>query len=346
MRSGSGTIGGMRSGAKPWSPILHRHPEPTELAPALVDVPSPEGVPLAFRGEVRNVYDLGHHMLMVATDRVTVNGAVLHDGIPDKGKLVNAISLHWFEETREVCPNHLADDVDWPEAFRRDRDEIEPRSMLVHKATPIPVECTVHGYMSDSAFGEYLVDGTVGGVHIPSGVLRAGRLPERVVSFVGRGGGGLPVRREPLSDGEVRDRYGSEVIDRMVEAALTVYGFVHDRAKPLDVVIAEGTLQFGWIEGELCLIGDCFTPDTATYWASEAHIAGASPVRMGREFVAEWLEALGWVPPDPPPRLPEGVVLGVRERYLECFGRVTGRGKHLGLYPGWHWTSALGGPAL
>lgn len=300
------------------------------------------GLPLFSRGEVRDSFDVGHHLLMVATDRVAVGGVPLADGIPDKGKLINEISLYWFRKTTELCPNHLADDVAWPRALEHDRDELEPRSLLVHKATTIPVECTARGYMTDSAFREYLLHGTVGLEPVRSGVLRSGHLPETMVAFTAREGTGSSTKREPLPESAVRDRFGAEVATRITEAALGLYRFAHDHARPLDIIIAEATFEFGWVEGEFCLIGDCVTPDTATFWPSEAHLPGLSPVRMGREFVEEWLTAMGWSPPAAPPRLPESVMLGVRERYLESYGRLAGHGRHLGKYAGWYWNSALG----
>jgi phosphoribosylaminoimidazole-succinocarboxamide synthase len=301
---------------------LRQGPLPRE---ALVEVDG-HGLSLVRRGEVHDTFDLGDHLLMVATDRVGINRVMLQDGIPDKGAISNGLSRLWFNRVKDICANHQAP-MEWPAALKHDRQRLEPRSMFVRKAHVIPIECTVRGYMTRKAFDEFLQDGTVGGKPA-NGALRSGRLSEPRLVPSRRDAG----RRVPITVEQMADELGTELTERLERTAIAVYDFAEHLSRTRDVVIAQTTLRFGWIDGELRLIGDCLTPDSSSYWPAEARRDGTGPRRMGKGFLLDELSALGWDGSAPGPRLPDDVVTRVRDHYLEAYARITG--------DRWHFTDA------
>ncbi|HUS62177.1 MAG TPA: phosphoribosylaminoimidazolesuccinocarboxamide synthase [Acidimicrobiales bacterium] len=285
------------------------------------------GLHLVQRGEVHDTFDLGDHLLMVATDRVGINRVMLQDGIPDKGSIANGLSRLWFNRVKHICPNHQADTMEWPTALKHDRERLEPRSMLVRKARVIPIECTVRGYMTHKALEEFLEHGTVGGKPV-SGALRSGRLPEPRLVPSRRDAG----KRVPITVEQMANELGQDLTERLERTAIEVYDFAEHLARTRDVVIAQTTLRFGWIDDELRLIGDCLTPDSSSYWPAEARRDGTGPRRMGKGFLLDELTALGWDGSAPGPRIPGDVVARVRDHYLEAYARITG--------DRWHFTDA------
>ena len=281
-------------------------------------------LPLVRRGEVHDTFDVGDdHLLRVATDRVGINGVMLQDGIPDKGTIANQLSRLWFDRVEHICANHQSGSADWPAELKHDRQRLEPRSTFVRKAQVIPIECTVRGYMTHRAFDEFLRNGTVGGKPA-SGALRSGRLSEpRLVPSRREAG-----KRVPITVEQMADELGSELTERIEQVAIAVYGFAEHLSRTRDVVIAQTTLRFGWIDGELRLVGDCLTPDSSSYWLAETRRDGAGPQRLGKGFLLEELTTLGWDGSAPGPRIPTDAVTRVREHYLEAYGRITGDHGH------------------
>jgi phosphoribosylaminoimidazole-succinocarboxamide synthase len=299
------------------------HPHRDHHGEALLEVDA-RGLPLFRRGEVHDTFDLGDRLLMVATDRVGINRVMLQDGIPDKGTIGNELSRLWFDRVNHICPNHQIDTMEWPAALKHDRQRLERRSMLVRKARVIPIECTVRGYMTHKAFDEFLRNGTVGGKPA-RGVLRSGRLPEpRLVPSRREAG-----KRVPITLATMADELGAEVTERIERTAIAVYEFAEHEARTRDVVIAQTTLRFGWIDDELRLIGDCLTPDSSSYWPAEERRDGIGPRRMGKGFLLDELTAIGWDGSAPGPRIPAEVVTRVRDHYLEAYARITGDRGHL-----------------
>ncbi len=295
-----------------------QHAKKDHRTEALLEIDG-HGLARLRRGEVHDTFDLGDHLLVIATDRVGVNGVILHDGIPDKGTIANELSVHWFDKLKHLCPNHRIETTQWPAPLKHDRQRLEPRSMLVRKADAIPIECTVRGYMTRIAFDEFLNTGMVGGKPV-HGVLRSGRLPEpRFMPSLRTHG-----TRRPISTAEMADEVGVELTERLERTAIALYECAEALAAPRDVVIAQATLRFGWIDDELHLIGDCITPDSASYWSAEDRRPGAGPSRLGKGYLLEEMAALGWDGAAPGPRIPDDVAARVRDHYVEAYARITG----------------------
>lgn len=310
-----------RSLVKPFQP--GKPPKKDHRGGAVLEVDG-RGLTVFSRGEFHDAFDLGDHLLRIATDRVGVNGVILRDGIPDKGTITNQLSKLWFDKVKHICPNHRTEATDWPAALKHERQRLEPRSMLVRKATAIPVECTVRGYMTRRAFNEFLGAGTVGGREVGA-MLRSERLPEPRL---------VPSRREngmrvPMTVAEMAGQFGSELTARLEQTSIAIYELAEQLARPRDVVIAQTTLRFGWIDDQPHLIGDCITPDSSSYWNAEKHRPGGGPARLGKGFLLEELGALGWDGSAPGPRIPEEVIARVRNHYVEAYARITGDRTHL-----------------
>jgi phosphoribosylaminoimidazole-succinocarboxamide synthase len=292
-----------------------------ELDPPLMDAAAP-GLTLYSRGKVRDTFDLGDHLLMIATDRVSAFDVVLPNGIPDKGKILTQMSRWWFDQTRHICPNHIDDKVSWPSELSDVKAEWEPRSMMVKTAKRIDFECIVRGYLAGSGWAEYRKQGTLAGVRLPEGMVVSGRLREPQFTPSTKSDEGHDVN---ISIADMARQIGTETTARLEEMSLNLYGTASAIALERGVILADTKLEFGIIDGEVHLIDECFTPDSSRYWDAETYKPGVPQEAMDKQYLRDWLETTGWNKTAPGPEIPEAVVLGIRDRYLTAYRRITGR---------------------
>ncbi|GAC1334838.1 MAG: phosphoribosylaminoimidazolesuccinocarboxamide synthase [Candidatus Dormibacteria bacterium] len=292
-----------------------------ELAPPLMDAAVP-GMTLFNRGKVRDTFDAGDHLLMIATDRMSAFDVILPNGIPDKGTLLTQMSRYWFDQTASVCPNHLDPGGKWPGDLEQKREAWEPRSMLVRKARRVDIECIVRGYLAGSGWKEYQKSGTLAGLPLPSGLRESDRLPEPQFTPSTKNDVG---HDENISIAQMEQLVGEEITRDLQRLSLELYRTAAGMALEKGVILADTKLEFGFIDDRLHLIDECFTPDSSRYWDAETYRPGESQPSMDKQYLRDYLETLDWDKTAPGPELPDEVVLGVRDRYLLAYKRVTGR---------------------
>lgn len=279
------------------------------------------GLPLLARGKVRDIYDLGDRLLFVATDRISAFDVVLPTGIPQKGRVLTQLSAFWFERTRHLVPNHLitAEFAEFPAELRR-FPELEGRAMLVRKARRIDVECVVRGYLAGSAWAEYQRSGTVHGRPLPPGLQEAQELDYPIFTPTTKAAAG---HDRPLTDEELAGLVGRALAARLEEASLAVYRFAREHAARRGIIIADTKLEFGFIHGELAIIDELLTPDSSRFWDAATYRVGISPPSFDKQYVRDYLTAIGWNREPPAPELPPEVVARTTEKYLEAWRRLT-----------------------
>jgi phosphoribosylaminoimidazole-succinocarboxamide synthase len=290
-----------------------------ELDPPLMEAALP-GLPLYSRGKVRDTFDLGTHLLMVATDRVSAFDVMLPNGIPDKGAILTQMSRWWFERTAEICPNHI-EAQGWPPELAGYERDWARRSMYVRRAERIDIECVVRGYLAGSGWKEYREHGTLAGLALPAGLQESDRLPEPRFTPSTKNDEG---HDENISIAQMADIIGSSLTVELHQLSLGLYNTAATMALERGVILADTKLEFGRIDGSLHLIDECFTPDSSRYWDAETYERGKPQPSMDKQYLRDWLETLDWDKTAPGPRLPEEVVLGIRERYLLAYRRITG----------------------
>ena len=283
------------------------------------------GLPPPRRGKVRDVYDLGTELLIVATDRLSAYDHVLQPGIPGKGRILNQLSNFWFERLAARIPHHLlaTEPEDFPEILKSHRDELRGRSVLVRKARVVPFECVARGYLAGSGFREYRIDRRVCGIELPPGLERASPLPEPIFTPATKAETG---HDENVDFATVEAALGAELAATLRDLTLELYrtGAAHAAGK--DLILADTKFEFGTTEdGQLLLVDEVMTPDSSRYWDVALWLPGQEPASFDKQFVRNWLDESGWDKESPPPVLPKDVVQGTRERYLEAFRRITGR---------------------
>jgi phosphoribosylaminoimidazole-succinocarboxamide synthase len=290
-----------------------------ELDPPLMEAALP-GLPLYSRGKVRDTFDLGTHLLMVATDRVSAFDVMLPNGIPDKGAILTQMSRWWFERTAEICPNHI-EAQGWPPELAGYERDWARRSMYVRRAERIDIECVVRGYLAGSGWKEYREHGTLAGLALPAGLQESDRLPEPRFTPSTKNDEG---HDENISIAQMADIIGSSLTVELHQLSLGLYNTAATMALERGVILADTKLEFGRIDGSLHLIDECFTPDSSRYWDAETYERSKPQPSMDKQYLRDWLETLDWDKTAPGPRLPEEVVLGTRERYLLAYRRITG----------------------
>jgi len=280
------------------------------------------GLPPPRRGKVRDVYDLGETLLIVACDRISAYDHVLRPGVPGKGKVLNQLSNFWFARLGKV-PNHLlaTDPSDFPAELRPHRDQLAGRAVLVRKAQVVPFECVARGYLAGSAYKEYQRDGRACGIALPPGLQRASRLPEPIFTPATKAESG---HDENVSYDYVASVIGDELAGRLRDVTLALYGLAAAHAADRGLLLADTKLEFGLAGDELLLIDEVFTPDSSRYWDADAWKPGVEPVSFDKQFVRNWLDGSGWDHESAPPPLPAEVLEGTRDRYVEAFRRITG----------------------
>ena len=279
---------------------------------------------LARRGKVRDVYDLGEHLLIVATDRISAFDYVLGSAIPDKGRVLTQLSAFWFGKIADLTPHHLVsiDVDDFPASTRPYRDVLRGRSMLVRKTEPLPVECVARGFLAGSGWKDYQKTRQVCGVTLPPGLKEADRLPATIFTPATKAESG---HDENISEAQAGEIVGAAVIKRLRDLTVAIYerGVAH--AETCGIIIADTKFEFGMIGNQLILIDEVLTPDSSRFWPKSAYRPGGSPPSFDKQFVRDYLERIGWNKQPPVPSLPDDVVQGTRAKYLEAFRLLTGK---------------------
>ena len=275
------------------------------------------------QGKVRDIYDCGDTLLMVASDRVSAYDFVLPDEIPFKGEILTRISAFWFERFSDLIPNHLLsmDPADYPERFAPYADYLAGRSMLVRKAQTVPIEAIVRGYLTGSGKKTYDRDRTVCGLLLPEGLVEASRIPEAI--FTPSTKAELGEHDENISFERCAQIVGDEVAEQLREASLKVYNAAAEYARTRGIIIADTKFEFGYIDGKLSLIDECLTPDSSRFWPAEGYVPGEVQPSYDKQFVRDWLRA-NWDMLGEPPHLPAEVVEGTSARYKEAYQIITG----------------------
>jgi phosphoribosylaminoimidazole-succinocarboxamide synthase len=281
-------------------------------------------LPLVRRGKVRDVYDAGTELLMVTTDRLSAFDVVMPQGIPDKGRVLNQLSLFWFRRLENLIPNHIvaADVADFPRHLQPHREALDGRSMLVKKTEPLPVECVVRGYLSGSGLKDYRKTGSICGIDLPAGLQESQPFPSPIFTPATKAETG---HDENIPFEQMAKTIGVERAEEAKRASLRIYESARAHAATAGLVIADTKFEFGVHDGQLIWIDEALTPDSSRFWEASRVEAGRTPPSFDKQFVRDYLETLDWNKTPPGPRLPEDVIAGTRARYLEAFRRLTGR---------------------
>ena len=275
------------------------------------------------RGKVRDIYDAGENLLMVATDRISAFDFSLPDEIPFKGEVLNRISAFWFDKFADIIPNHLVsiDPADFPEEFAEYRDYLAGRAMLVKKAQTIPIECIVRGYLTGSGKKTYDENGTVCGIQLPEGLTEASKLPEPL--FTPSTKAEIGDHDENISFERCCEIVGEDIAAQIRDLSLKIYKAAAEYAATRGIIIADTKFEFGVIDGKVTLIDECLTPDSSRFWPAASYEEGKIQPSYDKQFVRNWLKA-NWDMTGETPHLPAEVIDGTSERYREAFQIITG----------------------
>ena len=275
------------------------------------------------RGKVRDIYDAGENLLMVATDRISAFDFILPDEIPFKGEVLNRISAFWFDKFADIVPNHLVsiDPADFPEEFAEYRDYLVGRAMLVKKAQTIPIECIVRGYLTGSGKKTYDENGTVCGIQLPEGLTEASKLPEPL--FTPSTKAEIGDHDENISFERCCEIVGEDIATQIRDLSLKIYKAAAEYAATRGIIIADTKFEFGVIDGKVTLIDECLTPDSSRFWPAASYEEGKIQPSYDKQFVRNWLKA-NWDMTGETPHLPAEVIDGTSERYREAFQIITG----------------------
>ena len=277
------------------------------------------------QGKVRDIFDLGDSLLMVATDRISAFDYVLGSGIPDKGKVLTQLSAFWFEKTAGIVPNHLlsTDVREFPAEMRSHAAVLAGRSMLVRKTSPGPIECVARGYLSGSGWKEYNATGAVCGVSLPAGLRESDRLPTPIFTPATKATTGHDVN---VSEEEAARLVGESLIRRLRELTLELYASGAAHAESCGIILADTKFEFGLTSTtEIILIDEVLTPDSSRYWPKDQYAPGGPQPSFDKQYVRDYLEEIRWNKQPPVPSLPDEVVMRTRDKYLEAYRRLTGR---------------------
>jgi len=276
--------------------------------------------PIFRRGKVRDVYDLGKQLLIVATDRISAFDCVMPEGIPDKGRILTAVAAYWFAATEDLVPNHFRGNLGWPAAVEPYREALAGRAVVVEKTRPLPVECVVRGYLAGSGWKEYQTRGSVCGVPLPAGLRLADRLPEPIFTPSTKAEEG---HDENISFEHMAGLVGADLATRLRDLSLALYHRGAELAAQRGILLADTKFEFGLSDtDELILIDEALTPDSSRYWLADSWAPGKNPPSLDKQFLRDYLETLAdWDKQPPAPHLPEAIVQGIRARYLDLAAR-------------------------
>ncbi len=283
-----------------------------------------DGLKLFSRGKVRDVYEVDDRLLIVTTDRISAFDVVMADPIPGKGKILTQMSAFWFRKMEDIIPNHLiSTDVHaFPAACAPYAPILKGRSMLVRKATALPVECVVRGYLSGSGWKDYCAEGTVSGVRLPPGLKESARLPEPIFTPSTKAEAGQ--HDAPMTRQEMEALIGYDVTKRVIDISMRVYDRARTIAARGGIIIADTKMEFGTVDGKLILIDELLTPDSSRFWPDDDFEEGRPQKSFDKQFLRDYLLSVPWDKKPPPPSLPEDVIAGTMKKYQEALRRIVG----------------------
>lgn len=281
-------------------------------------------MPLFIKGKVRNVYDLGDKLLIIATDRISAFDVVFSDLIPNKGNVLNRISEFWFGFTKDVIGNHLiSTDVDaYPKELRKHKKELSGRSMLVGKVEMVGAECVVRGYLEGSGLKEYNALGSICGIKLPAGLKQADKLPEPIFTPTTKSSVG---HDESMTFEALSGRIGRELAVKLRDASISLYLKASKHAESRGLILADTKFEFGMRDGALTAADEMFTPDSSRFWAMDEYKPGGPQKSFDKQFLREYLERIGWDKKPPAPELPADVIRNTELKYIEAYERITDR---------------------
>jgi phosphoribosylaminoimidazole-succinocarboxamide synthase len=282
------------------------------------------GLKLHGRGKVRDIYDLGDHFLIIATDRLSAFDVVLPTPIPNKGKVLTQMSSFWFDHFKGLVPNHVVSTkvAEYPKELHAFRDQIEGRSMLVKKAKVFPVECVARGFLSGSGLKDYNKTGQVCGIPLPAGLKDSDRLPQPIFTPSTKAEAG---HDENISEQEAAKIIGQENIQRLKELTLSIYSRAVEYASGRGIMIADTKFEFGVINGQIAIVDEMLTPDSSRFWPADQYSPGKPQPSFDKQYVRDYLERIGWNKQPPAPALPDDVVKATTAKYVEALRILTGR---------------------
>ena len=273
------------------------------------------------RGKVRDIYELGDRLLIVATDRLSAFDVVLPTPIPDKGRVLTQLSLFWFDKLADVVPNHILSAKNFDGELAPYAAALEGRAMLVRKTEPVPIECVVRGYISGSGWKDYQKSGAICGIPLPAGLHESDKLPQPIFTPSTKATTG---HDENISFEETVSRVGKPLAERLRDTTLEIYKRAAEHAAARGIIIADTKFEFGLIGDELIWIDEALTPDSSRFWPASQYVPGKAQPSFDKQYVRDYLERIGWNKQPPAPALPPDVVEGTREKYREAYQRITG----------------------
>jgi phosphoribosylaminoimidazole-succinocarboxamide synthase len=280
------------------------------------------GISPAARGKVRDIYDAGDKLLIVATDRLSAFDVILPTPIPDKGRVLTQLSLFWFDLLRELIPNHVLSATEFPAPFGAFREDLAGRSMLVRKTQPLPIECVVRGYVSGSGWKDYQATGQICGIALPAGLRESDRLPEPIFTPATKAATG---HDQNISFERAAALIGNDCAQRVREVSLEIYRRAAVYAAPRGILLADTKFEFGLLNDELIWIDEALTPDSSRFWPAAQYKPGGPQPSFDKQFVRDYLESIHWPKIPPGPELPPEVVRATRSKYREAYRILTGR---------------------
>jgi phosphoribosylaminoimidazole-succinocarboxamide synthase len=279
------------------------------------------GLTPAARGKVRDIYDLGDKLLIVATDRLSAFDVILPTPIPDKGRVLTQLSLFWFDLLKDVFPNHVLSTTNFPAPFDAHKDDLAGRSMIVRKTQPLPIECVVRGYVSGSGWKDYRLTGKICGITLPSGLQESDRLPEPIFTPATKAATG---HDENISFEQAAALIGRELAERVRAVSLEIYCRASAYAEPRGVILADTKFEFGLLNDELIWIDEALTPDSSRFWPAAQYNPGGPQPSFDKQFVRDYLERMRWPKTPPGPELPDEIVAATRAKYREAYRILAG----------------------
>ena len=280
------------------------------------------GLQPAARGKVRDIYDLGGQLLIVATDRLSAFDVILPTPIPDKGRVLTQLSLLWFQLLKDVIPNHVLSAIEFPPPFDKFKDELTGRSMIVRKTQPLPIECVARGYVSGSGWKDYRTTGKICGLQLPAGLRESDRLPEPIFTPATKAATG---HDENISFEYAASLIGKELAERVRGVSLELYRRAAAYAEPRGVILADTKFEFGLLNDQLIWIDEALTPDSSRFWSAAQYSPGGPQASFDKQFVRDYLERMQWPKTPPGPELPPEVVEATRGKYREAYRILAGR---------------------
>ena len=276
----------------------------------------------AARGKVRDIYDLGGQLLIVATDRLSAFDVILPTPIPDKGRVLTQLSLFWFQLLKDVIPNHVLSAIEFPPPFDKFKDELTGRSMIVRKTQPLPIECVARGYVSGSGWKDYRTTGKICGLQLPAGLRESERLPEPIFTPATKAATG---HDENISFEYAASLIGKELAEKVRGVSLELYRRAAAYAEPRGVILADTKFEFGLLNNQLIWIDEALTPDSSRFWCAAQYSPGGPQASFDKQFVRDYLERMQWPKTPPGPELPPEVVEATRGKYREAYRILAGR---------------------